>query len=153
MTDKKICKKYGRKTVAGDEIAMHNLAKLQAFREQEGLSQKKLAQLSGVSDKTILRIELHHVQLAHVSVLSYVKLAAFFGWGHDYAYENAQALVVHNPEEETRNFDWEVVNNQTLKVNASRMYHMLEKIASERDVWTVGEVKRLLSSVSKGSKK
>lgn len=47
-------------------------------------------------------------------------------------------------------YSWKDKNSETLKINASKMYNMLNRIASENDVWTVGEVKRLLASVSKG---
>ena len=39
------------------------------------------------------------------------------------------------------------VNN--LPQKASAMYRMLAKIASNKEVWTLGEVRRLLSSISR----
>ena len=131
MTDEK---KRGRKTIDGDKNAIRYLGKLQSFREQEHLSQSKLATLSGVSDKLIRDIELHHINLAHVSVASYTKLAAFFQWSN---------------EEENPSLCWRDTNSASLKIHASKMYNLLSKIASENEVWTVGEVRRLLASISK----
>lgn len=159
MKDEKKNIKHGRKTVAGNENAIRNLAELQLLREQKRLSQMKLAQLSGVSDKTIRGIELHHIKPANVSILSYLKLAKFFGWEYDDTYddalkqeEEAQKAPEKNNEVEvwdSQSYSWKDYHSETLKINASKMFNLLNRIASENQVWTIGEVKRLLASVSK----
>lgn len=160
MTDGKNDKKHGRKTVAGNEDAVNYLCNLKSFRESKDLSQMKLAQLSGVSDKTIRAIELHHIKPHHVSVVSYLKLAQFFGWAIDASYDYApvrETKAQEAPEkskevevQDTTSYNWKDNNSERLKINASKMFNMLNRIASENQVWTVGEVKRLLASVSKG---
>ena len=144
-------KKKGRETIEGDISAIRHISNLQYFRENNGLSKAKLARLSGVSDSLIRDIELRRVKPTHVSVITYNKLAAFFKWGLHYTPLDVPALEAHEPKEDTPNHDWGDINSESLKVNASKMYHMLEKIASETQVWSIGEIKRLLASVTKAN--
>ena len=144
-------KKKGRETIEGDISAIRHISNLQYFRENNGLSKAKLARLSGVSDSLIRDIELHNIKPAQVSVITYNKLAAFFKWGLPDTHDDALAFVPHEVQEDTPNHDWGTINSESLKVNASKMYHLLEKIASETQVWSIGEVKRLLASVTKAN--
>ena len=148
MTQKK---KRGRETIEGDKVAIRHISNLQFFRENYGLSKAKLARLSGISDKVIRDIELHNIKPAQVSVITYNKLAAFFKWGLHYTPLDVPALEAHEPKEDTPTHDWGTINSESLKVNASKMYHLLERIASETQVWSIGEIKRLLASVTKAN--
>ncbi len=40
------------------------------------------------------------------------------------------------------------LSQKDLSRKASQMYRMLEKIASNKEVWTLAEVRKLLSSIS-----
>ena len=124
MTQKK---KRGRETIKGDKVAIRHISNLQFFRENYGLSKAKLARLSGVSDSLIRDIELRRVKPTHVSVITYNKLAEFFKWGLHYTPLDVPAFVPHEVQEDTPNHDWGTINSESLKVNASKMYHMLEK--------------------------